>query len=301
MNRVMEIDGTGRDGGMAFWDSSSVKVDTLRQALSDNGMGGLFPKDTRIPWALKETLSKFVSHRNLKLKHYGNPIKLNPLKSDTVQGVEAVRMVRGKTKNAHDFLMSIVHQNGQIKVADFNPLHLPLQPSMIAGLEVALTAQFDQHMMIMPTHMVSGCLNRVLGFLGGVLAKGDGGLWFIPGDAVDTFEKVGTAMMADGGGLRITTLKFMLKPGESSYRMVLDAIKKEAADTVKEMSDGLAELAGSKLMERGINTRLRTLEELRAKVKMYEELLGVTLSDVHAALKTTEDAVHAHNVMNSMA
>lgn len=301
MNRIMELDGTGNDGGMAFWNSSQVKVQTLRQALNDNGLGGLFPKETRIPWALKETLSQFVSHGKLKLKTYGNPIKFHPLKSDTVQGVEAVKMMRGKTKNAHEFLLSIVHQNGTIKIADYNPLLLPLQPNMITGLEVALGAMFDQHMEVMPTHMVSSCINRILGFLGGVLAKGDGGLWFVPGHAVDQFEKVGTAMMADGGGLRIVTLKFMLKPGESSYKMVLEAIQKEAADTVKEMSDGLAELAGSKLMERGINTRLRTLDELRAKVAMYEQLLGVALSDVHATLKTTEDAVNAHNVMNAMA
>ena len=295
----IQVDGSGKDGAMAFWQPGPTTVQVLTDALGGANMMPLFPKDDRRQWALKEIMSDFCSNPTLSLKQRGNPIKISPLELN-VKGVEAVRQIKGNSRNQHDFLMSItLDSHDNVRVAEMSSHHFPTLIGNVSKVEALLTRSFQQKMLIMPTSWVSSCLNRVLGHLNGTPCKD--GVWFLPGNYVPFFEDLARKIMAGSDRLVITTLKFPLRPTESSYRMVLESIRREAADVTTAMNEALAELAGSELRSDGIATRLRVLSELKTKVKLYEELLGVTMADVHKAVDDSVQAVNTHNVLASCA
>jgi len=297
MNRVIEVDGTGGDGAMVFWDAGPVKASVLKDALDGAGLGGFYPSTSRQQWAIKEVLSDFCSASNLKLKQHGNPVKISPLRTD-VRGVEAVRQTKGESHNQHDFLLSItVNDHGDVRIAEINKDCFSMLVGRYHLVEQAMTNSYRAKMEIMPTTMVSTCINNVLGSMGGTLCKQDGGLWFLPGDQIGFFEALAAEIMQGSSQLVVSSIKFPLKPTESSYRMVLASIRREALAVTKTMNDALADLAGSELRNDGISTRLRVLSELKNKVKLYEDLLGVTMTDVHQAVDDSANAVTTHNVL----
>jgi hypothetical protein len=293
---VVGVDGSGKDGGFVWWSPNRMEVAALTKALDDVGLSNLAPKASTVPAALKETLNACISGARIRVR--GKPISFNPL-SDEVKGCEAVMREPGKEANVHDFVMSIVLDGNQVKVAKVNHQHLPHVAGKEAALERLLTNTFHDEMNWYPTTMVSSCVARVIQAMGGVLCKENGGVYFLPESVIDRFEAFADSMESSGR-VRITLTKFPLRPGERSYRLVAESIRKEIQDALLEIEEGLAQIGKGDARANGQRSRLARLMELRDKVASYEQILGITMSDLHDAVEKVREAVAAHTVLDDL-
>jgi len=294
---TISVDGSGKDGAFAWWSPHRMEVPALEKALGDVGLSNLAPKSSTVPAALKETLNALISGARIRVR--GKPISFNPL-SDAVKGCEAVMREPGNEANVHDFVMSIVLDGAQVKIARINHIYMPHVRGKEAALENLLTNTFHDEMSWFPTSMVSSCVARVIGTLGGVLCRENGGVWFLPENVIDRFEQFADSMESSGR-VRITLTKFPLRPGERSYRLVAESIQKEIREALLEIEEGLSQIGKGDARARGQKTRMARLMELRDKVNSYEQILGITMSDLHQAVEKVRDAVAAHTVLDALA
>jgi hypothetical protein len=295
--RVIEVDGSGEDGAMIWWDPGQLPVAGLKEALEEIKMGGLLPKASTVPAALRETLSGFIEAAKVKVR--GKPVTINQLAED-VKGFEAVRQDRGSVENYHDFVMSIVldEPTQSVKIAKYNEQHVPQIGAIQEKLEAKMTEIFRGHLDHYPTSMVSSCLARVISRLGGVLCRKSGGVYFLPESSAQTFEPLADKIDTLGG-VAITITKFPLRPGERSYELVVKSLREEISTALVEIEEGLKELGTKKQRANGEATRLEMLVALKAKVTRYEALLGVAMTDIHEAVDKVKQAVAAHNAMEA--
>jgi len=276
------------DDAFVWCDSIDMKVDELRTGLDGVGLLHLAPKASTVNHALTETLSGFISASGIKVR--GCPIRFNPLRMD-VKGVKAVRLTRGETSNEHEHVMSIVlDANDHVQVAKFNTTYVPQVAAIQSKLEDKMTEVFREQMDFYPAHMVSTCVSRVAMGLGGVLAKQSGGVYFLPSAVTPKFEQFASAV-----SVPITINKFAIKPGTTSYSCVARAIRREINEALTEIEEGMQDL--SSLRANGMTSRLARLDELKAKVKSYEAILGVAMTDLTGAVDKVSDAVSAFNAM----
>lgn len=288
------VDGSGKDGMWVWWEPGKIRVNDLTQALITAGLPALAPQNPAEAWALREVLSTFVESTGLRQR--GSPVVINPLSED-VNGFEAVRQDRGQDKNRHDFIMSIVEDHGLIRVADYSTQFLPTMPTVRSHVEAAMGQQYREQLEWHPTTVATNCIARVIKALNGTKCRQAGSIFFLPPTASQQFGDMADVIDAAEGDLSITLTVFPLKPGERSYRLVMESLTKEAADTLKEIDEAMANLGEHGMRADGQKSRLETLDSLLQKISDYEDLLGVTLSGMSDAVKQTRDAVTVCRVM----
>lgn len=289
------FDGSGDDGGFAWWEPSPKRVHDFRDALTSVGLCQLLPKASTIPAALKETLSGFIEAANLRVR--GLPIVINPLSND-VKGVEAVQRHPGQSQNQFTHIMSIVfdEKNDRINIASHNSSFFAM-PSQWA-VENRMTTVFQQQLNWYPTPMVSSCLSRVIAHLGGVLCRKTGGVYYLPESALNRFDPLATALESGEGDLAITVTKFTLTPGERSYRLVAQSIRREVEEVLVQVEEGLKTIGRQR--QNGRDSRTYLLSELAEKVSRYEGILGIAMSDLTSAIVTVQEAVDAHSAVEDL-
>jgi hypothetical protein len=289
------FDGSGDDGGFAWWEPSPKKVFDLRDALNHVNLCQLLPKASTIPAALKETLSGFIEAANLRVR--GLPIVINPLSND-VKGVEAVQRHPGAAQNQFTHIMSIVLDDatGQVKIASHNPSFFAM-PNQWA-VENRMTSVFLQQLNWYPTPMVSSCLSRVIAHLGGVLCRKTGGVYYLPESALASFEPLATLLESGEGDLAITITKFTLNPGERSYRLVAQSIRREVEEVLVQVEEGLKTIGRQR--QNGRDSRTELLSQLAEKVSRYEGILGIAMSDLTSAIGKVQEAVDAHSAVEDL-
>lgn len=293
-NRV-GFDGSGEDGAFLWWEPSQLRVSHLRDTLSSVGLGQLLPKASTVPAAMREMLSGFVEAANLR--HRGLPIAITPLASE-VKGCEAVQRRPGQQTNDFTHVMSVVldDQTGRIRIASHNPAFFSM-PNVTA-VEDRMTAVYRQRLDWYPTPMVSACLSRVIDHLGGVLCRKTGGVYYLPESSLRTFEPLANALEAGEGELNITITKFNLTPGERSYRLVAQSIRREVSDVLVQVEEGLKTIGRQR--KDGRESRTELLEALAAKVKRYEDILGIAMQDLTDAIGRVQEAVDAHSAIEDL-
>jgi len=293
---IVGFDGSGNDGCFCWWEPGPMRVTDLYNALFNANIGQLLPKASTIPAALKETLSGFLEAANIRVR--GLPIAINPLASD-VKGVEAVQRNPGQTSNQFTHVMSIVlnEQTNRVQIVSHNPVFFTL-PNPTA-VEDRMTSVYQQQLDWYPTPMVSSCLSRVIAHLGGVLCRKTGGVYYLPEMALNRFEPLANALESGQGDLAITITKFTLNPGERSYRLVAQSIRREVEEVLIQVEEGLRSIG--KQRQNGRESRTELLAGLADKVKRYEEILGIAMNDLTSAIDRVQQAVDAHSVVEDLA
>lgn len=290
------FDGSGNDGAFAWWEPGPIKVSELYDSLFHAGLGQLLPKASTVPAALKETLSGFLEAANIRVR--GLPIVINPLAND-VKGVEAVQRNPGKEQNQFTHIMSVVlnEQTNRLQIVSYNPVFFSMTSQW--AVEDRMTSVYQQQLDWYPTPMVSSCLSRVIAHLGGVLCRKTGGVYYLPEVALNRFEPLANALESCEGDLNITVTKFTLNPGERSYRLVAQSIRREVEEVLIQVEEGLKTIG--KQRQNGRESRTELLSALAEKVKRYEEILGVAMSDLTGAIDRVQQAVDAHSVVEDLA
>ena len=298
ISKAIELDGSGQDGMFVTWEPGQLLVEDARSAFRTANAEALLPKSSTKPNALRTAFSAMLDSLNVKVR--GMPIQITPLREDLV-GFEARRVLKGDVENDPEFLISVVLEedsNGaRVKIAKFDANVLTQVALMQTQFEERLTRVYEEELNYYPVSMISSAMQRLILNLGGISLRQAGGSYFLPAKAAETFSKVADGLEAPGGDLRVNTFTFPLKPGERSYRWVLDALRKEVNACLAEIQEELKDLGGRKQRSNGMETRLEHAVRIDKKISEYESLMNVTLTDLHEAVNVVKTAVESHNLM----
>jgi hypothetical protein len=291
-DKTINIDGSGKDGAMTYWEPGEISRTGLVSALDKIGKVSLTPKGSTRGAALQDAFSAFIDRAKIKVR--GRPIKFFPLSAE-VTGFDARQINPGNEEVDPVFVASIVvDDNDQVQIAKYNPAILPQLDNHKAKVESVLQSVFDNRCNYFPTATVSACVARVIESLGGIRIRRAGGYYFVPRKGLDDFDDF-SKEVANQSGPEIVAVKFPLVPTETSYAAVLKSVKTVAKERLAAIEAGLLELGTDrKMRSNGKESRLKECEDVLSMLKDYEEILGVSLSESKELVAKVETAVHAH-------
>jgi hypothetical protein len=293
MNKIINVDGSGKDGGMIYWEPEEMKIADLAAALKGVNLDGLAPKHSVKAAALQDAFMTFIEKAKIKVR--GKPIKTFRLSAD-VTGFDARQINPGNEDVDPVFVASVViDANGMVNIPKHNSAILPQLDNHKSQVEAVLQKVFDHRCNYYPTAMVSGCFAKVISTLGGILVRRTGGFYFLPEKGIERFDQFAKHINAIGGGPELVMVKFPVVPTETSYAAVMKAVKQIAKDRMKAVEASIHDLGDDKKQRaNGTATRLKECQEVLDLLNDYSEILGVDLVESKEIVKKVKDAVNAH-------
>jgi len=292
-NNTIQVSG-GDDGLIAMWEPHSCLISNMESALDAIGKKTLLPKGSVAKSALRYAFKRFLDKSPLHVR--GNVPEIFPLAPE-VTGFEARRLNRGKEANDPEFIMSVVvDSNGDVTIPQFDAGIIPSLTSKQTKAEEAMSSLYAQRSTYYPTEMASGTIARVIESLGGILVRKTGGVYFVPPHNVSVFEAFCDAL--DGAGPELVTYNFAIKPGERSFKSVLEAVKRIAREQLKDVEEGLHKLGDKKQRSDGQQSRIDVCLSVKAMLTEYENILGVSLKEFQDMADDVKAAVSAHTALD---
>jgi len=289
-HKVLKVDGV-------FWEPSECRINDICTALEAVSMEGLVPKTSVAKASLKAAFHKLLSRSPLAVR--GNTPVIEPLASDVI-GFEARKPNRGAEANAPDFCLSVrLKPDGTVEIPKFDAVNCPWLVGRQAQVEQVVTSQFQSEAQFYPTFMVSKLLGRVIASMGGILVRETGGNYFMPPDSLSQFEEFCNHLDQATPAPQVVLYKFDIKPTERSFKHVLQSVKREAEERLKEVEAGLEALVqdDKKQKPHGKKSRMKEVFAVQDLLERYEGILGVDLADMKAMADQVRGAVDAHSVM----
>ncbi len=295
--REIQVDGSGKDGILTWWEPDMVRIDDLKRSLEAIGKGGLLPKSSVMKSSLKYATQAFVARSGLKVR--GNSPEISPLAPEVI-GFEVRRPNRGTEKNEPEFIFSVVaDSHGTVTIPKHNSAILPQLDNHRLKVEGAIQGVFDRRCEVFPTEMVSSCISRVIQSLGGVLVRQTGGNYFVPGHNIETYEAFADELdKSVQSKPEIVTCRFPIKAGTRSCKAVLAAVKSQASERLAAVEAELAQLGSKKQRINGKESRETECIEVMAMLKQYEEILSADLKELIDMAQKVNDAVSCHNALD---
>jgi hypothetical protein len=293
VNKAFNVDGSGKDGGVVYWEPEEMRSADLIAALKGVSLEDLAPKHSVKAAALQDAFMTFIEKAKLKVR--GKPIKTFRLSAD-VTGLDARQINPGNEDVDPVFVASVVvDANGQVRIPKHNSSLLPQLDNHKAQVEAVMQKVFDHRCNYFPTAMVSGCVAKVISALGGILVRQTGGLYFLPEKGLERFDQFAKSVNAVSGGPELVMVRFPVVPTETSYAAVMKAVKKIAKDRMKAVEESIHELGSTKKQRaNGTATRLKECQDVLDLLNDYSEILGVDLVESKEIVKKVKDAVNAH-------
>ncbi len=289
--RKINVDGSGKDGAMTFWEPNEMRQVDLVEALDAVGLRHLAPKRSVLAAALQDAVNSFFDRAKIKVR--GRPIRLFPLSQDVV-GFDARQINPGSEEVDPVFVASVLlDDNGNVRIPKHNSAILPQLDNHRARVEGVIESVFHNRLHFYPTSTVSSCIARVIQRLQGILVRRTGGYYFVPGQHMERFETFAKAINSYGGP-EVVTVRFPLVPTETSYATVLKSVKNVAKERTLAVETSLRELGTNKQRGNGKESRLKECQDVLDLLKDYEEILGVELSESKEIVAKVEAAVNAH-------
>lgn len=293
----IKVDGSGKDGLLAFWEPSEIAISDLVRALKAIDKEGLLPRASVAKSALKYSLQAFLGRSGLKVR--GNTPEVFPLAPEVV-GYEARRMNRGTEQNEPEFVLSVVADaNGEVTIPRYDSMILPQLDSKKDKAEEILSHVFASRSKVFPTEMASACIAKVIQSLGGILVRKTGGNYFVPEKSIEAFEVFATELDASQGSKpEIVTYRFPLKANDRSFKSVLRAVQGEARDRLAAVEAELSSLGSKKQRSDGKQGRTDEVHKVSQLLKDYQEILGVSLKEYQDMADKVAAAVSVHNALD---
>lgn len=135
---------------------------------------------------------------------------------------------------------------------------------------------------------VSAVLVKILTSLAGVRLRPQGAIYWLPQGTLDLWGKVTQAVEAaafPGECTRTYMVRTLMD--EATVRAVHDAIVDEARTQATEIDE---DVASGQLGVRALNTRIQIAQNLRQKIRLYETILGKSLSELSQSVAKVETA-----------
>jgi hypothetical protein len=255
-------------GAVVFWTASEfTDREKLRAGLAPLGFDEFIPDPRPHASVLKDALEEALG---------GPRVLVRPLADR--DGFTVVREERGKSTNSYTTdLIARVATPDSVNI-DYDPLDE--RASLV-------NAAFRKHRGRIPAVQLSGCLVKVVEFLGGTRLRPTGAVYWIPGPKLDDWASVARAVeqSSDGRPSAVYCIRHRLDP--DAVRAIRDALVAEVQGDAGRICD---EVTSGDLGTRALETRKRQASELRDKVLLYEDLLSVGLVDLHRVVDAADQA-----------
>lgn len=288
------------EGALIWWDAEEVPRDGLLSALKVGAdRSGLLPLFDPIA-CLKKICDDIVDTVGLKVR--GQPIDYPQLRKDVI-GVEAVRTLKGDKQNAYQFIFSMVARGTNLD--DLTVAFAKIDPD--AGKPIAAKMReleqyarqcWIEYSKVITAKQLTATMRSLVFQLHGTMVKESGGLYFIPEEHAEEFEKVATAVETSGSAARFTIGITDLSVNKRMFQRVMEGLESEILLATQQMQDEVAALAdGKKKMRRnGIERRLQDICDWTEKVEYYEKLMGVAMPKLRHAIGQSKYAIGVHGL-----
>src|SRR5581483_676890 len=217
----------------------------------------------------------------------GGPATLvRPLK--TRDGFAVVTEQRGEHSN----------QYSNSLVARIDPATARIAFTPLDGRAQAVVDAYNRHLGLLPPAQVSAALVAALDALGGTRLRPSGAIYWLPEYRLDEWQGVARAVEAAGVGRPHAVYVLRHQLDADAVRAVRDAVVAEVAAEAERID---REVSTGGLGERALAGRRDQAEELRRKIRQYEDLLGCGLEALHAAVDRAEQAACKAALLGSAA
>ncbi len=193
---------------------------------------------------------------------------------------EVIRVAKGEHRNSYDHLYRVgVDDQRQISLYPFIP-----------DTADKIASEFNQQLGLLRCYAVTECLKSILNSLGGTSLRPRGALYWVPPHQVSLWEQIGAVVDATGYKKPSTVYLFRHTMDAQALRGVRDGILREVQQRSAEIKQEVLD-PDNPLKARALAHRQEEARELREKVHLYEELLGVGLSTLSRTLDEVETTI----------
>ena len=263
-------------GAFCFWTcatwSDQKKLQTLFSSL---GLGAYAPKPMAVNVVLREALEKVLG-RKTENAWTDKDVLIRPMAN--ANSFCVMEEHKGKTENEYK-------QTLMCKI-DTNTLKISFAP--LDDRAAAVVSEFNEHRGYVSGSLVGSSLVALVKKMNGTTIRQTGGLYWLPSTHAAEWKSIGDAVEACSvyGTSRVYLAS--MEVNAESIRVVRDAIK---AEILRESERLLDEIATGELGDKAIASRKEYLEQLEAKVKEYEGIVGESLVDLRDALSKCATAI----------
>lgn len=261
-------------GTIAFWScSGDTDFNSLLAKLQAAGLGPMAPKRRSQFSALSAAAHDYADWLEATGRSVSDTeIKIVNLKQPHKNGLELRRVEKGNTKNEYEHVCSLNVVGGVVAVTEGTAYLNEVQ------------MMFDKRNNSVTSEAVGASLRAIVSHLNGISLRDTGGVYWIPEDAMATWESV--CGIYEEYGHRIYGVGTLMDDG--TMRVVRDFIVKEITTAASQL---ITEANSGELREEALENRKREAMAMRDKVLRYEGYLGEALDGLKAVTQTAETAV----------
>ena len=265
-------------GAVVYWGVGNTNRKHLKSELDDLGLVQYLPNkrtpDSSLFNALKSDVPEVGASRDYTIQS---------LKDRGNNGYEVVEILKGEKCNTYNVMYSARVDKTSEKVV-FSEGLWDYSTIDTAGVQ----KEYAHFREVLTGSSMGACLVDICQHFRGTSLRPSGGIYWLPEDAVETWDKVGQAVFDSGDGdSSVYRLRTVLD--ESAASAVIDAITAEVDAQSSEIIEGIGELG-----ERALRTREERSRNLKAKVEHYEQMLGEGLDKLKSVCDiATKSAAHA--------
>jgi len=286
-NKTLSI-GAGL-GGLCYWNTKRVSRARTQAAADQAGFGKLVPAQPPATSTLRTcmlTLGKSWYGRVRK-----SPLSVRELADPGC--FELVRVVAGQSANEYRHLFSAsIDPQWNVKVLSAPAALTPINADVV--LQSAVIDERDY----LPAAIVSAVMVKALRQWAATLLKDDGGLWFIPGCYMDQYRAFASHIAGKGDGPQFKLTQFEIASDPDTVKHVLTELRTEIRTGIEEIMADVMQAEGG-LRDRSIAIRQKKADEFLAKVQLYEQFTGKTLSDLTDVVTQAKQALAMNRLLSA--
>lgn len=238
------------------------------------GFDKLVPNERTPEACLKSALLQFCDEHKTKLRD----LQVQSHKNPKVNGYEIVVIERDESHNDYYKSFSVKH--------DASDGLLSFDFSVQRSDADTIRALFEEHKGMLTAAGVGTMLVSVLGKLGAVTMREQGGIYWLPIANLPVWREL--AKLLEGTPNKLFDMVTGIDAG--TVRAVSHFIHEEVEKAVAVLTD---DVTRNLQTEEAIERRLVVAHSLHDRVKLYENLLGETMQDLHQAVNSCEQAAGA--------
>lgn len=182
-------------------------------------------------------------------------------------GFAVIKKTKSETTVEHETDFAVKLVKGKVEAVEYAPVD--------ALLAITEEAVHFSNMVIADD--VSAWLIKCAEALGAVSLRDRGGIYFIPNGSLETWKTLTSALVKASGEAH-TVYSMTTLHEDDAVAAVLDALTLEATEFFSKCSEKIEK--GTIGGKRAIKNRMGDSENLLAKIRSYEELLGRKLEDL---------------------
>jgi hypothetical protein len=197
----------------------------------------------------------------------------------TKDGFVVVQEERGEHTNHYTPLFSA--RIDKTLHISFTPFHNDAQ---------AIADAYNEGLGLLRASQVGSALVAIVENLGGIRLRPNGAVYWLPENRIDEWMAAARAVESAGAGRPSAVYILRHQMDADAVRAVRDAIVSDVQGQVASIHE---EVLSGELGEKALETRRQQAEMLREKIALYEDLLGVGLSLLRAAVDQADQAAGA--------